>query len=191
MPFAHLLPTHILLPDGRAAELRALRADDTERLATYLGDMTEATRSLWGPHGFTPEAAAEICASLDPARMLRLVAVVEGPDGPRFVAYFLLDFSPHQGDSERYAKLGIELDPTTTATMAPSVAEGLQGVHVGSALMPALLEAARTMGMQRIVLWGGVQERNLRARRFYEKWGFRKVGEFMTELNNHDMMMEL
>lgn len=192
MPFAHLLPTTIVLPDGRSAELRPLQPDDTDLLATYLGGMSETTRSLWGPHGFSPEAAAEICSSLAPDRMLRLVAVVEGSDGPRFVAYFLLDFSPHQGDQERYAALGITLEQATTATMAPSVAEGLQGAHLGSALMPVLLAVARWRGMKRVVLWGGVQERNLRARRFYEKWGFRKVGEFpANELNNFDMMLDL
>jgi hypothetical protein len=42
-----------------------------------------------------------------------------------------------------------------------------------------------------MVLWGGVQERNLRGVHYYTRWGFRKVGEFWTDKNNHDMIADL
>jgi diamine N-acetyltransferase len=44
----------------------------------------------------------------------------------------------------------------------------------GSALMQACLEAARAAGYRSI--WLGVWERNARAIRFYEKWGFTTLG---------------
>ncbi len=65
------------------------------------------------------------------------------------------------------------------------------GKGYGSALMQACLESARSSGYNSI--WLGVWEKNERAIRFYEKWGFRKVGthHFLlgTDLQN-DILME-
>ena len=48
------------------------------------------------------------------------------------------------------------------------------GTGCGSALMQFCLETAQKNGHRTI--WLGVWEKNLRAIRFYEKWGFKKVG---------------
>jgi ribosomal protein S18 acetylase RimI-like enzyme len=50
-----------------------------------------------------------------------------------------------------------------------------QGRGVGAALMERCIEEARNSGAD--VLWLGVWERNPRAIKFYEKWGFKKAGE--------------
>lgn len=65
------------------------------------------------------------------------------------------------------------------------------GRGVGQALMQASLEAARSGGYETI--WLGVWERNVRARLFYEKWGFRAVGEHVFQLGSdpqRDILME-
>ena len=49
------------------------------------------------------------------------------------------------------------------------------GRGVGSALMRACLALAAERGC--VVIWLGVWERNARAIRFYQKWGFEEVGE--------------
>jgi diamine N-acetyltransferase len=49
------------------------------------------------------------------------------------------------------------------------------GRGVADALMRACLDEARKGGHD--VLWLGVWEFNPRAQKFYEKWGFRRVGE--------------
>jgi GNAT superfamily N-acetyltransferase len=49
------------------------------------------------------------------------------------------------------------------------------GRGVGGALMNACVEQARAWGCD--VLWLGVWEQNARGIAFYEKWGFRRVGE--------------
>ena len=54
------------------------------------------------------------------------------------------------------------------------ILEELIGSGYGSELMRACLAEAQDMGHSTI--WLGVWERNERAIRFYEKWGFRKVG---------------
>ena len=49
------------------------------------------------------------------------------------------------------------------------------GRGVGEALLNACVRQAREWGCD--VVWLGVWERNPRAIAFYEKWGFRRVGE--------------
>jgi ribosomal protein S18 acetylase RimI-like enzyme len=49
------------------------------------------------------------------------------------------------------------------------------GRGVGSALLTACVEQSRAWGCD--VLWLGVWEQNPRGIAFYEKWGFRRVGE--------------
>ena len=54
------------------------------------------------------------------------------------------------------------------------IEESIIGKGYGSAIMQSCLEAAQSDGHRTI--WLGVWEKNLRAIRFYEKWGFEKVG---------------
>lgn len=49
------------------------------------------------------------------------------------------------------------------------------GKGIGRALMQASLDLA--LSLQRQLIWLGVWEKNERAIRFYEKWGFQKAGE--------------
>jgi ribosomal protein S18 acetylase RimI-like enzyme len=55
------------------------------------------------------------------------------------------------------------------------VGRAWHGQGVAQALMDAAIDAARARGAQ--TLWLGVWERNPRAVRFYEKYGFARVGE--------------
>ena len=54
------------------------------------------------------------------------------------------------------------------------------GKGVGPALMQRCLDEGRRHHHD--VIWLGVWEFNLRAHRFYEKWGFRRVGEHVFQL---------
>lgn len=54
------------------------------------------------------------------------------------------------------------------------VAEEVIGMGYGSALMQACLDEARALGYS--TMWLGVWMVNMRAIRFYEKWGFKKIG---------------
>jgi GNAT superfamily N-acetyltransferase len=65
------------------------------------------------------------------------------------------------------------------------------GRGYGAALMQACLDQARQAGFQ--TLWLGVWERNAPARRFYERWGFRRVGALDFQLGSvvqTDLMMQ-
>ena len=68
------------------------------------------------------------------------------------------------------------------------------GRGVGGALLRASVEQAREWGCD--VLWLGVWERNPRGIAFYEKWGFRRVGEHRFVVgtdpqNDHVMALRL
>jgi ribosomal protein S18 acetylase RimI-like enzyme len=70
------------------------------------------------------------------------------------------------------------------------IEEEIIGKGYGSALMNSCLEESKKNGHRTI--WLGVWEKNLRAIRFYEKWGFTKVGtkEFVLGSDlQHDHIM--
>jgi diamine N-acetyltransferase len=179
------------LTSGERIVIRPLRPDDAVRLGEYFAGLSAPTRARYGPHPFDQATADAICAALDPTALLRLVATVSREGGERIVAYMLLKLGVLEQDQRRYAERGMPLDPATDCTVAPSVADDYQNRGVGSVMMAHLLRSARQMGRRRAVLWLGVQATNDRAVHFYTKCGFRKVGEFFTDKNNFDMILDL
>lgn len=55
------------------------------------------------------------------------------------------------------------------------IIERVYGKGIGEILLKYCLETAKVLGFE--TLWLGVWERNKRAQRFYEKHGFKRVGE--------------
>ncbi len=92
---------------------------------------------------------------------------------------FLLD--DRDGAAAGYAKLNAFATERCVVAQRPLELARLYagtafiGQGVGPALMQACLDEARARGHD--VLWLGVWEFNPRAVRFYEKWGFHRVGE--------------
>ena len=109
------------------------------------------------------------------------------------IGYFLVYFGVGEGTSERYQRRGMALDPRTDCEVAPSVADAYQDQGLGTVLMQELFRIAREQGRRRAVLMGGTMATNSRAIHFYQKLGFRKVGEFEAPPGryNHDMVVEL
>ena len=179
---------------GRRITLRLLRPEDGERLGRYFQGLGPGTRNFYGPHPMTRDEARDLCREIDYGDTLRCLATSgQGPE-EEVLAYFILVLTVREGDMARYANLGLTLDPLSDATLAPSVADTCQSSGLGSLVMPWVLDLARRLGKRRVVLMGGVQEANLRGRRFYQKFGFHKVGEFTSSggaINNHDMILDL
>jgi GNAT superfamily N-acetyltransferase len=180
-----------LLRSGEEATMRPLRPDEPARFGDYLLGLSPETRARYGPHPFDRVTAESICATLDPTDILRMVATIPHDGDQRIIAYTLLKLGVLEGDAQRYTQLGIPLNPDTDSTVAPSVADDYQNQGVGSLMMRHVIACTRRLGRQRIVLWYGVQATNDRAVHCYTKWGFRKVGEFTTDRNNFDMILEL
>jgi ribosomal protein S18 acetylase RimI-like enzyme len=66
------------------------------------------------------------------------------------------------------------------------------GKGVGAELIKASIKEARDKGFD--CLWLGVWDKNERAIKFYEKWGFKKVGSHVFMLGKdvqNDLIMEI
>jgi diamine N-acetyltransferase len=179
------------LQSGQEILIRPLRDNDAAPLGEYFLGLSAETRARYGPHPFNQQTADEICATLDPGDIVRLVATVPGKGRERIIAYMLLKMGVLDGDQHRYEARGIPLDPDTDCTFAPSVADDYQNQGIGSQMLRHILQAAPKLGRRRIALWYGVQATNDRAVHYYTRWGFRKVGEFFTDMNNFDMILDL
>ena len=116
--------------------------------------------------------AREHCDAIDRFDKLRLVA----DDGHGIVAVFELSFSIPDGDHARFAVYGHRLDERTDVRFGPCVRDDEQGSGLAPRLLAETARIARRERRSRLILWGGVQPENQRARRFYEREGFSEVG---------------
>ena len=191
---------HITLRTGEAVTLRPLRTEDAGILGAYFLGLSPTTRSFYGPHRFDQATADELCASVDSADALRMLACSEAGGETRVIGYFISVMGIKESDTKRFMDLGITLDAENDCTLAPSVADDYQDAGLGSLIMAHVLSVLRKCGKRRLLLMGGVQERNARAAHFYVKHGFQKVGEFKinttvdgeaVQINNFDMILDL
>lgn len=101
---------------------------------------------------------------------------------------FLLAFLGEREAPVGYAKLRTGRADPSVRGPAPIELERLYvlrsalGRGIGAALMQTCLEAARNGGHQ--TLWLGVWEGNTRAMAFYERWGFKVVGDHLFHLGS-------
>ncbi|MFH1086031.1 MAG: GNAT family N-acetyltransferase [Chloroflexota bacterium] len=186
------LCARLTLRDGRTATVRPLRADDAERLADYFTRFSEGSRRYYGPHAFDRVTAERLCANLGPDDGIRFVATLGEGDAEQIIAYMILTPKIGDGDRQRY---GDALDDGRCACLAPSVADAFQSQGLGTQMGQHVLASARRLGLRQVILMGGVVAKNERARRLYERLGFRRVREFTTHgqetLLNYDMVIDL
>jgi GNAT superfamily N-acetyltransferase len=200
----HLTPADIRAMPARAASqhrllsgepvtFRPLAASDAVALGRYFLSLSEETRRRYAPHPFDQATADRLCAEIDPADTLRMIATLGDTPDAQVIAYLILVPGVDAAECARYAAAGMALDDAGDCTLAPSVADAYQSRGVGSLLLPELLRIARRLGKARMVLMGGVQATNARAVHFYEKHGFRFVAPFEGPPGrlNYDMILDL
>jgi GNAT superfamily N-acetyltransferase len=131
---------------------------------TFAGENAPEDMDRYLAEAFTPaRQAAEIA---DPAGAVLLAEADDPSSVPALVGYaHLLAGTPP-------AAVG---GPAPLELKRLYVARAWHGRGVAQALMNAALDAARARSAG--TLWLGVWERNPRAVRFYEKYGFARVGE--------------
>ena len=107
------------------------------------------------------------------------------------IAYMILTRRTAPGDAQRY---GDRLRLGECASLAPVVADAYQNLGIGTQVARHVLSCAKDMGLAQVILMGGVLATNERARRFYEKLGFRRLaGEFWVHGGKNkslDMILE-
>lgn len=153
--------------------IRAAEPGDAAALAT----VAAATFALACPPHTTDEAKAHFIATVlsedrfgeylaDPNRVLFLATSAQGGA----IGYTMINLGePADAD----VQASIRIRPTSELSKC-YVLPGHHGVGVAAGLMTASLDAAAVSGARGI--WLGVNEENERAKRFYAKHGFERVG---------------
>jgi GNAT superfamily N-acetyltransferase len=152
---------------------RSLRARDVESLVAFYDGLGDEARSFWQRDADGHALAAEHCGDIDRYDKLRLV--LDTPDG--ITELYELTFTIPEGDRARFAAYGCELREDTDVRFGPCVADSEKGTGLATRLLNETALIARREGRTRLLLWGGVQQDNARARRFYAREGFHEVGQ--------------
>ncbi|SEL52620.1 GNAT family N-acetyltransferase [Streptacidiphilus jiangxiensis] len=142
--------------------VRAARPADGEAIRTIRNHAIEHSTALWTQTPQSPEeGAAWLATHLD--RGSALVAEVGGADEEGGVAGFAC-YGPWRAlDGYRH-----------TVENSVYVRDGHHGLGIGSALLTALIDAARSAGHH--VMVAGIEAENAASIRLHERFGFRHAG---------------
>jgi diamine N-acetyltransferase len=181
------LATIALASVGNAV-VAPLQPSDAGELADFFRLLSPRTREYY----LVPdpvEEAVQRCEAIGRYDKLRLVLRLRGVIVA--LSEFSLDLTTD--DHARYAGYGETLRDGEDCRWGICVRDDVQGSGLAAALTPPSFSIAQRLGRSRVLLWGGVYEANNRARRFYERMGFREVGRFMSDDGRPslDMMREL
>jgi GNAT superfamily N-acetyltransferase len=146
-------------------EIRPLRPDDVEGVVgVHMGGWLSAYKGI---------IADEVLDNLDRTAWLQRYRDLAANDGPWHTLIAVADRPLGHVTYGPYREQGTEEpDPAVGEILSIYVDESVYGTGVGAQLMAAALAA---LLQPEVRLW--VLEENLRARRFYEKWGLRPDGE--------------
>jgi diamine N-acetyltransferase len=177
----------ILLKNNRLLQFGKLNPADIESACDYFRKLSLETLHRFGPHAFDRNTLAELYTV--PAELTGYIA--RDTATPDIIAYAVIKQGFLEHDRNRLQSYGLELNPLTDCTYAPSVADAWQGMGVGNALFHFIMEDLKKKGFKRVILWGGVQSDNLRAVNYYLKNGFRELGQFEYHGMNSDMILDI
>ncbi len=171
MPYpAHLTQTRTA-PDGNYYVIRPIQSEDADRLQTFMRGLSDETRyfRFISTLAELPPRMLVRYTQIDYDRELALVAVVP-PDPARAPA-------PGSAEGEDERIIGVVrylLNPDAdSCEFAIAIADDWQGKRLGSTLMRAIIEAARSKGLKRIE--GFVLGNNARMLGLMSYLGFRIV----------------
>jgi RimJ/RimL family protein N-acetyltransferase len=182
---------YVELSDNARVVMRPLQHDDVDLLAAFLAGLSPQTRRFSTFPSYDKTMAQALCDAINRYDKLRFVVEALAPG--QIVGLLEFSFDIPNGDRQRYAQHGIELDATVDCRWGPTLADDYQNVGLGSKLFAFVANVARRFGKKRIILWGGVLADNRRAIRFYEKQGFQPVGIFRDHEDEllFDMILNL
>ena len=165
--------------------IRLVTQEDLPDLDRYLNQLSEETRKRYGPHPFNLPTLQQLYLNQDDHR--GYIVISEG----EIVAYTVVKLGYVDHDKQRLMSYGYELDHSKDCTIAPSVADAWQSKGVGGKMFKYVLDDLAQLGFKRVILWGGVQATNERAKRLYGTHGFQLQGQFENNGQNYDMVLEL
>ncbi len=167
--------TSFRLPSLEQVVLRPLEPFDVEKLGVFLAGLSPETRHLSYFPSYDVSTATELCDAINRYDKLRFVLEA----GEKIVGLMEFSLDITESDVERFQTYGVALT-ASDCRFGPTLADAYQNKGVGSICFPYLVDIARQLGKQRMILWGGVLADNPRAIHFYEKNGFLRLGEFQS-----------
>jgi diamine N-acetyltransferase len=177
----------LLAKNNRQFSLSALNPEDFDRLTDYLQRLSLETLRRFGPHKFDKLSIVELFMNSNYYHGY----IAQDTETLEIIAYSVVKIGYLEHDSSRLRSYGLIPDHETDCTFAPSVADQWQSLGVGNSLFKYILSDLKTRGIQRIILWGGVQSDNFKAVNFYIINGFRTLGQFEYNGQNYDMILEI
>lgn len=171
--------------DNKQVTIRKFQLSDCDNLCNYYIGLSDETKKRFGPHYFDKQSIVNVYSN--PGN-LGFVAINNQTD--EIVAYAIVRIGFLEHDRNRLESYGLLLDPETDATFAPSVADEWQSCGIGNRLFRFIMDDLKSKGIQRIILWGGVQCGNDKAIRYYKRNNFRILGEFLYNGPNYDMILD-
>ena len=162
---------------------RPLLPDDSIELAKFFNSLGPETR-LWSTRdGYDLHAAQQLCNDINRYDKLRLVALI---DNELIVALFELSLTIMDEEYLRFAaQYKIVLNDKTDARFGPCISDEYQNRQLGRFLFEKTKAIASKMGIERLILWGGVFTENHRAIKFYKSVGFHL---FSQSFRNHEQL---
>ena len=183
--------TGLVLSSGTALVLRPLEPRDRARLAVFFDGLSACSRLFGGVSGDAADQAVEHCDAIGRYDKLRLL-LCTGDPGEHAVGLLELSLDVVVADLERFRDYGVDLG-RRDARFGLCVADAFHGTGAAALASTATFDVARAFGMSRLILWGGVRDDNVRARRFYRRLGFAELGTWVEPTGQvvHDGLLEL
>jgi ribosomal protein S18 acetylase RimI-like enzyme len=176
----------IVTKDNRLAFIRRLQLTDIDNLYTYLQNLSDESKSRFGPHKYDLQSLHDFYSS-----DLNLGYIAFSVDTHEIIAYAILKIGYLEHDKNRLESYGLQLSPKQDLTFAPSVTDAWQGCGVGYHLFNHIHSDLAIGDAERIILWGGVQMDNENAIKYYKRIGFETIGQFTYNGENYDMIYNL
>lgn len=176
-----------LAKNNKKVNVRRLIVPDIERLVNYLQNLSELTKSRFGPHKFDNQTLLDLFQNSVGYRGY----IAEDIENDTIIAYSIIKIGFLEHDRNRLESYGLNLNNETDCTFAPSVADSWQSSGLGNYMFDFIINDLLETEINRIILWGGVQSSNDIAKNFYKKRGFNLLGKFKYHGWNEDMLLEL
>ncbi|GAB5380165.1 MAG: hypothetical protein Alis3KO_24740 [Aliiglaciecola sp.] len=172
--------------------IRRLTNVDGLALADYFLQMSNQTKQYFGPHPLDADYAQKLCLPDQIANDTDVRLVIVNQEEPsKIFGYFIVQVDVSENELCRYEEYGLPLAESKVVSYAPSMAEAMIGKGLGSQVFEIICKELIRLHYSTVVLMGGVQKRNTLAVHYYQKFGFKHVGSYYTEVENLDMILQL
>lgn len=171
--------------------LRPLEPTDEVGLTNLIEKLSKKTKKFYSYDKPAAGIAQEHREAINKYDKLRFV--LQKAESKELIGLFEFSLDIPHDDIDRFKKYGINLSSATDCRIGPLLKDEYQSQGIGSSVMPMMINLAKQFDRSRIILWGGVFQDNPQAVRFYEKNGFKNIGQFENTdgISCYDMMLIL